>query len=380
LADRTGARIRRALFQVHLWTGILAGLYVFLIFVTGAALVYRIDLQRALDPHLFTPRGPGVLAEPLTIMERVAAAYPQHRLSGVDAPTTSRPTYLAYVTRGEDFLTVLIDPVSAEILGELPERSLIRTLQRIHFDLLGGRTGRVINGVGAGCVLVLCLTGLVIWWPGAANLRRGFTVNFRRNWRRVLWETHRAVGIWTVLLTAMWAITGLYFVFPAETRSVVNWISPITVRRAPVSQAVGQPNEIGAAYWRAAIAQARRHAPDRHVARVVVPQGPRAAFVVLFADTAPTPAGPGHLTSVYLDQVTLERLPEAPLTRRSAGDVVMAWLSPLHVGNFGGEPIKILWLVMALAPPLLFASGFVLWWMRVVRRRQVSLVGASALD
>ena len=66
--------------------------------VTGAALVFRIDLQRAAHPHLFTPRAEGPLADPVTIMESVSRAYPDQRLSGVDAPTTGRPTYLAYVT------------------------------------------------------------------------------------------------------------------------------------------------------------------------------------------------------------------------------------------------------------------------------------------
>ena len=106
---------------------------------TGAALVFRIDLQRAAHPRLFTPRERGPLADPVTVMESVSRAYPGHRLSGVDAPTTGRPTYLAYVTTASSFTTVLIDPVSAQVLGELPERSWIRTLQDLHYDLLGGR-------------------------------------------------------------------------------------------------------------------------------------------------------------------------------------------------------------------------------------------------
>lgn len=361
--------MRRLLFRVHFWIGILAGLYVFIVFATGAALVYRIDLQRTLDPHLFTPRVPGPIAHAATIMDRVSLAYPQHRLSGVDAPTTARPTYLAYVTRGETFVTVLIDPVSTEILGELPERSLVRILQDIHYDLLAGRTGRIINGIGAGCVLVLCITGLVIWWPGARNLHRGFTVDFRRDWRRVIFELHRATGIWTVMLIAVWAITGLYFVFPSGVRSTINWISPVTVRRLPLSRVPSQAGGANLPSWRAAIDRAQGHMPAQHVARVVVPSTERAAFLVLFASARPTPTGPGHLTPVYLDQFTLERLPEAPQGRRSAGDVVLSWLTPLHVGNFGGEPVKVAWLILGFAPPLLFVTGFTLWWTRAVRPR-----------
>ena len=173
--------MRRLLVQVHLWVGVASGLYIVVVCLTGAALVFRIDLQRARHPHLFTPRASGLLADPVRVMERVSRAYPDHRLSGVEAPTSRRPTYLAYVTRGREFVTVLIDPVSVEILGELPNDPLVESIQRLHFDLMAGRTGRTLNGIGAVCILVMCATGCVIWWPGRKHWLRGFLVDVRRD-------------------------------------------------------------------------------------------------------------------------------------------------------------------------------------------------------
>jgi uncharacterized iron-regulated membrane protein len=37
----------------------------------------------------------------------------------------------------------------------------------------------------------------------------------------------------------------------------------------------------------------------------------------------------------------------------------------LHVGSFGGWPVKTIWLVLGLAPPVLFVTGFIMWWHRV---------------
>ena len=70
---------RRALFQVYLWLGVLAGLYIFVVCITGAALVFRIDMQRALHPQLFTPSADGPLAEPATVLEALQQAYPNDR-------------------------------------------------------------------------------------------------------------------------------------------------------------------------------------------------------------------------------------------------------------------------------------------------------------
>ncbi|MDP2322129.1 MAG: PepSY-associated TM helix domain-containing protein [Acidobacteriota bacterium] len=343
--------MRRLLLQVHLWLGLLTGLYVAIICLTGAALVFRIDMQRALHPHLFNPSAAGPLADPVAVMESVSRAYPQHRLSGVDAPTTVRPTYLAYVTSDAEFRTVLLDPVTTAVLGELPEHPAIRSLQQLHYNLLGGRTGRTINGIGAFGILILCATGLVIWWPGART---------SRVWRKL----HRAVGIWSVAFIAMSAVTALSFVFPAGFRSVVNGLSPVTAMRSPQSGvASGNPTPS----WPQLLDHARPFAPGQPIARVVLPFGERGAFLVMFADRSPTPAG-SELTAVYLDQHTGERL-VASGNARSWGDAVMARMTPWHVGGVGGQPGRVIWFLFGLAPAVLFVTGLLTWWRRVVRPR-----------
>jgi uncharacterized iron-regulated membrane protein len=360
--------VRRVLFQVHLWVGVCTGLYIFVVCVTGAALVFRIDMQRALHPHLFTARTAGPVAHPADVMESVARAFPAATVSGVDAPTTLRPTYLAYALAGERFLTILLDPVTAELLGELPEDSAVRTLQDLHFDLLAGRAGRVINGLGALFLLTMCLTGLVIWWPGRSNWARGLIVDFSRSWRRITWELHSAVGIWTITFIAMWSVTGVYFVFPTQFRSALNRLSPLTVAQTPRSD---PSRSTGSAplRWRALVDAARVHAPGQHVARVVAPSSPTAAFLVMFSPEEPTPTGDAELTSIYLDQYSGALLTTPPATDPSLGDIIMAWTAALHVGNFGGNAVRMAWLVLGLAPPVLFVTGFLMWWTRIVRPR-----------
>ena len=371
--------LRRVLFQIHLWTGIAVGLYLLVVCVTGAALVFRIHMQRAAFPHLFAPT-PGEPADAATVLERLQEAFPDDRISGIDAPTDARPTTLAYVVRGEAFLTILVDPATGRVLGELPDRSIVRTIQDLHFDLLGGRTGRVINGAGGALLFLLCLTGLVIWWPGIVAWRRAFTIDFSRNWRRINWELHSAVGIWSVALVAMWAVTGVYFAFPSQFRSVVNTISPLTVattrRSNPAAPIASTDVESGFSRmtqarpsWRELIDRARQQVPDQHIQRVVPPSDDTGAFLVMFSPVRPAPVGRERLTPVYLDQYSGEVLKASPRAERSAGDIVMDWVAPLHVGSFGGTGVRVAWLILGLAPPLLFVTGFIMWWSRVVRPR-----------
>jgi uncharacterized iron-regulated membrane protein len=146
----------------------------------------------------------------------------------------------------------------------------------------------------------------------------------------------------------------------------VQLFSPITVATTPSSDPAGA-TAVSAPSWRLLLDRARQTLPDQHVARVVTPFSDTAPFHVLFSRVQPTPAGTGDLRSVYLDQYTGAILERAD-RRRTAGDLVMAWMAPLHVGGFGGTAVKITWAVFGLAPPLLYISGFALWWRRVVAR------------
>ena len=70
------AWLRRAIFQLHLWSGIGIGLYVLLVSVTGSVLVYRNELFRAAvrDPIIVTASGPRLTDEQLT--RAATRAYP----------------------------------------------------------------------------------------------------------------------------------------------------------------------------------------------------------------------------------------------------------------------------------------------------------------
>jgi len=324
----------------------LTGLYIVLVSLTGALLVWRIDLQRLTYPELFTRSRAGTVVDAETVLASVHAAYPRHHVSGVDAPTTSRPTYLAYATQGAAFVTILADPATGRVLGELPDSGPVRALQDLHFDLLGGRRGRTINGIGAIALFTMCVTGVVIWWPR------------RHLWRLVIRDLHGAVGIATFVFLVMWAVTGAAFAFPSTFRSLVGSVSALTVARQPSSSS---PDGRDALPWNDLIARARRVQRDQHVARVVIPSSERDPFLVMFSPAITRAAG-ANLRSIYVDQYSGDVLPESTRAPRTAGDIVMTWMAPLHVGNFAGTGVKIGWTLAALAPALLFVTGAVIWW------------------
>src|SRR5579885_487211 len=146
----------RFLFQLHLWLGMLASLYIFVMSLSGSAIVFRNQLEASANPQV------------------VAA---------------------------------------------------VESLVAFHSNLLSGDAGRLSNGVGAIVVTLLCLTGIVIWWPGVDHWRRSLTVGPKLSFARMNWDLHNALGFWTFLFVLMWGISGIYFAFPDAFNRMVDAIN-----------------------------------------------------------------------------------------------------------------------------------------------------------
>jgi len=107
--------------------------------------------------------------------------------------------------------------------------SIIPTVEWIvdlHENLLFGEDGRFVNGIGAICVIVLCLTGAIIWWPGINNWRRALTVNWESLFARFSWDLHSAMGFWGFLFVLLWGISGFYFSFPNLVNALFGFVDP----------------------------------------------------------------------------------------------------------------------------------------------------------
>ena len=338
--------LRPILFRLHRWVGLVLGAYFLFIGATGAALVFRQELQRAAYPEFHRlERGGAPLAAPDTVVRALADAYPGARVSGIDWPTYRRDSFLAYVTDAGRFRTVFAHPVSGRVIGELPY-DWIRRLQDLHFDLVGGRTGRVLNGVGALCLLVAGISGLHLWS------------------RRRLRDVHRTIGILIVPLLIAWAVTGAYYAFPQPLRSVVNALMPLTAVQPPRS--LGRASGTAAVVTpEALIARARAAVPGAQMARLVWPFGERGTYQIVLARAVHGDADTSDEVTLYFDAYSGALLLTRDHRARTTGDVVTAWIGPLHFGSFGGLPVKMLWAAAGLGLPLLFVTGVRMWRRRV---------------
>ena len=292
--------LRRAVFQVHLWSGIGLGLYIFFISVTGSVLVYRNELYVAATPEPIVSAS----TEPRLTDEQLAAAamrsYPGFRVAQMYRASNPDQAVDIWLDRGEATKKRLFDPRTGADVGSSAATGiwLVSTLIDLHDNLLAGPTGRKVNGIGAVAVALVALTGLIIWWPGIKRWRRSLTLRRGVGWKRFNWDVHSTTGFWSFGFVLIFALSGIYLCFPEEFHAVADRLEPMTAANA----------------------------------------GER--FV----------------------------------------DDVLYWLAFLHFGRINGigipcsgpgvcdQLIKAIWAVFGMAPAVMFVTGTIMWWNRVLAK------------
>ena len=102
--------LRRALFQVHLWSGIAVGLYILMISVTGSVLVYRNELYRAATPEPIVSKGSGPRLTDDQLAEAARRLYPGYRVVRIGRARNPDQAVDVWLSRGSAIKRRLFDP------------------------------------------------------------------------------------------------------------------------------------------------------------------------------------------------------------------------------------------------------------------------------
>ncbi len=281
--------LRRALFQVHLWTGVATGLYMIFISLTGSAVVFRRDLNQRLLGNI-PANELAADARRLSDAEFRAAVlkqYPGYTITRIAVSRRRLSPNEVRMTKDGKELQQRFSPYSGADMGAAHPRAVavMEWFTDLHDNLLKGETGRKVNAVGGALLCVLCISGLVIWWRASGAWYKGFFFNPRSGWKRINFDLHAALGFWGLLILVLWGVSGIYFGFPDPFMKVVDYFEP----------------------------------PDQF-----------------------------------------------PIGRQ--GDAFIAWMVRMHFGRYGGMGVRITYVVIGLLPAVMFVTGAIMWWNRVLRR------------
>jgi uncharacterized iron-regulated membrane protein len=367
VAHHHRGRRRAWVFRVHLYAGLVAGLWALTMGLSGAALVYAPELEAG-------PRWARAAARPLPLDELeqiVMRSYSGFRLEDVRFNTAGDATQF-HVRRegpagaaGGD-LHLLVDPETGAVLRVVDRRAGVwGFLRDLHHNLLAGRTGRAVNGAGAAALLALCLSGIAIWWPGARRWMEGLSVKRGTSWKRFAWDLHGAAGCWVAGGLALLALTGFHHAFPDAAKGAVRWVSgsPERPKKPRLEARAGERAPLPAV-----LAKAKAAIPDGRVARINLPKRLDEPFEVR-VKTAFDGHDEGN-NRLFLDRVTGEPVLVDRFDGLPAAARAIALVGPLHNARFmtldrSSVGARLPWVAVGLATGVLSVTGLLMWWNRV---------------
>ena len=225
-----GVWLRKATFQIHLWTGIGIGLYVLLVSLTGSVVVYSNEIYRSATRAPIIVAQSGALLTDEQLKGAATRAYPGFRVLFISRARNPDQAVGISLQSGNHRKNRLFNPYTGADLGDSVPLGIrfVSQLLKLHDDLLAGPTGRSVNGIGALLVVILTLTGMIVWWPGIKTWRRSLTVQRNAGWRRFTWSLHSMIGFWSLGFILLFGISGMYLGNPEVFQDLADRIEPLT--------------------------------------------------------------------------------------------------------------------------------------------------------
>lgn len=234
---------RKIIFWTHLIAGLLGGIVIFIMCVTGAALSFEKNLTEYFEGsqrYVPVPAGAQRLG-PDEILAKVREAKPNAKPSAIS--TLNRPDSAYTVALGREG-QVFVDPYTGAITGEGSSgaRSFFRLMTDLHRYIAmsgdGRPVGKAITGACNLMFLLLAISGIYIWFPRQLNWRQIKPVIwFRRgiggkardfNW-------HNTIGFWCSLILIILTVTAAVISYQWAS----NLVYTLTGNEAPPAQAPG---------------------------------------------------------------------------------------------------------------------------------------------
>ncbi len=361
----------------HTWSSLVCTAFMLVVCVTGLPLVFSDEIAE-LSGRQFTQAAMPADA-PRASTDKVAAAALAHVPGKVplylfredDQPDL---WYVKLDTRVDTderhAVLVAVDARDASVLG-IPEfgKGFMGLVYRLHVDLFADLPGKLFLGLMGLLMLVAIVSGVVLYPPYMRKLEFG-TVRHERGGRIRWLDLHNLLG----MVTLCWALV-------VGATGVVNTWADLILKAWQQEQmarlAAGNASLVLAGD-RADATTAREAGPAQFALTQALRAEPGMKLEMM--------AWPGTLLStrehfaVILrgDTPLTSRLRQALLVNPDTGDVLRAgerpWYvtlfqlsQPLHYGDYGAMPLKVLWAALDLLTIVVLGSGLYLW---VARRRR----------
>ncbi len=390
--------------KIHLWLSLPLGIVLTVVCLSGAVLVFEGEITRALHPELYRVAAPADARplRPSQLAGRIGGQMPDslHLVSLQLSARSDEPCMAAFRETGRRQLSV--DPYTGNVNGWTESPAFFGTVRKLHRWLLdpppskGEKSiGNAIVGVSTLALVVILVSGLILWIPRSRKALRNRLKVSCSDGRRFWHDCHVSLGFYATLLLLVMALTGLTWSF--------GWYRTAAYALFGGTPQIAVAQEFPARKTDSGSRQSRERSGERNTGREH--DGTQAETEARPFDYAVWDAVLGQLTThcTAYKTITLTRT-EAQVARQSAmrridratfdprsgrlaeiaryedtprQQRLRGWFYAFHTGTWGGIWTKILYFLAALVGASLPLTGYWLWWRRCTKKRKTHLAAVS---
>ncbi len=354
----------RAWYRIHKWSSLICTAFLLMACVTGLPLVFSDELQAVLESHVAPVQAdPGAATANVGAMVAQAQArFPSLRPFNVywddDEPRIFVNMSPSDKPKDGEIKQAVFDAHTGRLLEIPTDRfNLIGFFLRLHSEMFLGLTGELVMGVMALSFVLSLVSGALVYGPFMRRLSFG---TYRADGKpRTRWfDLHNLLGI----VTLTWA-------FVVGATGVMNAISTplFGLWRAQTMPAIlapyhGKPAPTHLQSVDTTVQEVASAMPAMRITSVLFPNkifGSPQHYLVWTEGKTPltsrlmTPA----LVDVQTGALTISK--GLPWYLRA-----LEVSRPLHFGDYGGVPLKIIWALFDVALIVVLLSGVYLWMIR----------------
>jgi uncharacterized iron-regulated membrane protein len=358
----------------HKWSSLVCTVFMLLLCLTGLPLIFHHEIGHLAGTEVEAPPMPA--GTPYADMDRVVAAaqalHPQRVVQFLFRDVDETGLWMVRLNdsaaAAEGGKTVAVDARTAAVLAQpVFDEGFMYVMFKLHVDLFAGLPGKLFLGLMGLLLVAAIVSGVMLYAPFMRKLDFG-TVRRERS-TRVKWlDLHNLLGAVTLAWALVVGATGVINTW-ADLVIKLWQFDQMAAMTAPYKH-LPPPERLGP--LQAAVSAAQAREPAMRLGFIAFPgtlfSSPH-HYAVFMRGTEP-------LTARLFKPVLVDAQTGQVTDSRELPWYVAALLvsQPLHFGDYGGLPLKIVWAVLDVITIVVLGSGLYLWW---ARRRVVPTVLAE---
>lgn len=373
-------------FLIHKWSSIICTLFLLMLCVTGLPLIFHDEIEAlGEDGPGITMQGPAS-AEAGLPLDKIVGKAVREGGGGVplfigfsqDSPLITVTTGPSPDAPGDAMRLFSFNRATGESVGEVREEGVMHFLLEMHTDMFLGLPGMIFLGVMSILFVVAILSGVVLYAPFMRRLRFG-TLRTGQSRRLSRLDHHNLLGIVTLGWALVIGLTGAINAFADPLTDA--WRDGEIARMAQTYRNDPPLDPARYASLDKAMAAARQAQAGLVPQFIAFPGGAWSTphhYTIFFQGDTPltshilTPALVDGATGTLSDIRAMPALNQALMLSK-----------PLHFGDYGGLPLKLLWAILDLATIWVLVSGLQLWLGRGAAstdRRVAEIAGGGTME